>query len=830
MYIVIIIATLVVLAFAMALNSLRERLDEDEIEAIEDGVLLKIKVPKASEQGPLAAEMMFSALHGMLQEDDSEADLLAFEIVSTSEGISFYTYVPQATRRFVESQIYAQYPTAEVFEAEDYTGSIPEGEAGPQVVGTELILEHPYFYPIKTFPNFEVDPLSAITSAVENLQGDEEAWFQMVVKPLPEGWQEAGYEYLEILRTGEEPEERSIITFLFDTLRASVGRLFKDIVVGIALGPSTYMEREEAGGGEESYQMSPEQKEEEQSIQEKLALLGFETNIRVVGVGADEESAQRNVTSLVASFKQFAHGSLNSFARTEIVKTPTGLLEEYTRRAQPAEMADRFVLNTEELASVFHLPSTQVSVPNIAYSHAKKAEPPLDLPVDADLKFAKTLFRERTREFGIHRRDRRRHMYALGKTGTGKSTLLMNLAKQDIKNGEGVAFLDPHGDAFEDLLDFIPSDRVDDVIVFDPSDLKYPVSLNMFEVYDPDQKGLVAASLIDVFKKRFEFSWGPRMEHLLRNTFLTFLEIPNSTLLGVLRILQDKSYRKYIVDLLEDPVLVEFWEKEYHDMASNPRLATEAIAPIQNRLGPFLATPTIRNIVGQAKSTIDLPTAMNEGKILLVNLSKGKIGDDASNILGGFLMSRLWFAALTRAKTPKEERRDFYVYVDEFQNFATSTFATILSEARKYRLNLILANQFLGQLGTGRESEVRDALFGNAGSLVTFAVGQEDAHVLAREFAPTFEQEDLMAMEKYQINLKLMINTQQSRPFSARTLPSILTGAGESKEEVIAHSRSNYARSREKVEKAIKRWTQRTFAPGQDKERVKEQKKAMFRE
>ena len=341
MYLVIIIATLSILAFAMALNSLRQRLDETEVEAIEDGVLLKIKVPKASEQGPLAAEMMFSALHGMLQEDGAQADILSFEVVSTVEGISFYAYVPQATRRFVESQIYAQYPTAEVFEVDDYTENIAklqqnstqsdaekESEVETQVVGTELILENPYFYPSKTFPNFEVDPLSAITSAVENLQEDEQAWFQMVVKPLPEGWQEAGYEYLEVLRTGEEPEGRPIFVFLFDTLRASVGRFIKDILVGITLGPSTYMEREEGGGGGESYQMSPEQKEEEQAIQQKLALLGFETNVRVVGIGADEESAQRNVTSLVAAFKQFAHGSLKGFDRTEISKSPDGLVEE----------------------------------------------------------------------------------------------------------------------------------------------------------------------------------------------------------------------------------------------------------------------------------------------------------------------------------------------------------------------------------------------------------------------------------------------------------------------------------------------------------------------
>lgn len=832
MYLPLALGTLVVLAFAMALNSLKDRLGDDEPEKIEDGVLLKIKVPKNNEKGPLAAEMMFSALHGMLQEDDSAADLLSFEMVSTADGISFYAYVPRATRRFVESQIYAQYPTAEIFvEEKDYADVDTDLNAGngTHIAGTEVILEREYFLPIKTFPNFEVDPLAAITSAVENLGDNEQAWLQVMVRPLPEGWQEAGYKHLEVLRSGIEPEERSLPVFLFDALREGLSRFVKDILAGIVLGPSSYMEREAVGGKEEAHQMSPEDKEQEQVIQQKLALLGFETNIRVVGVADSEDEAVQNVTSIVAALKQFAHGSLNGLVRTKIVQQPEGLLEEYQQRSQPREQLNLFVLNTEELASIYHLPSEQVAVPNISYSHAKKAEPPLDLPIDAEIKFAQTLFRERTHEFGILRRDRRRHMHIIGKTGSGKTTLQRNMIIQDIRNGEGVAVIDPHGDLFDYILDFIPPERLDDVIIFDPSDLKYPVAMNLFELFSPDQKGPVASGLIDVFRKRFEFSWGPRMEHLLRNTFLTFLEIPNSTILGVLRILQDKSYRKYIVDLLEDPVLREFWEVEYYNMSSNDRLATEAIAPIQNRLGPFLATPTIRNIVGQAKSTIDLPRVMNEGKILLANLSKGKIGEDPSNLLGGFLMSRLWFAALTRASIPQEERRDFYVYVDEFQNFATSTFATILSEARKYRLSLITANQFLSQLKTdgGRSSEVLDAIFGNVGTLVSFGVGQDDAHILAREFAPVFEEGDLIAMEKYQINLKLMVNLQQSRPFSATTLPPIAGGDG-NREEVIAHSRSRYARPREKVETAIKKWSEKTFAPGQDREVVEKQREAMF--
>ncbi|MCA9392089.1 type IV secretion system DNA-binding domain-containing protein [candidate division WWE3 bacterium] len=827
MIIPVVLVTLSVLAFAMAIKTVRDTYDEQRVEeSVADGVLLVIKVPKENEQTPLAAEMFFAALHGLLQDEGEDLGIFSFEIVGTNEGVFFYTYVPKRFRKFIEGQIYAQYPTAEITEGEDYSAKAIN--ASIAVRGTELILEKPFYYPIKSFPDFDVDPLAAITSSLEDMQDGEQIWFQLVVKPLAEGWQESGYKKIDELRTGKVRDDTPLLQHLISLMSEKGVRFLLDVLAGLVQQPSVYMvDRTEEAKKADKYEMTEENKSEVEAIKKKLSLLGFEVNMRVVGIAAGEESAQNNVSDFVAAFKQFSSGELNSFIRSGFIKEATSILDAYRKRSQPAEVDNVFVLNTEELASVYHLPNVSVATPNIDYILSKKAEPPLDLPIDAPMKFAKTTFRNKQVEFGVRVPDRRRHMYVLGKTGTGKSTLLRNMIIQDIRSGEGLAVIDPHGDLFNYVLDYIPQERLDDVVIFDPSDINYPVALNMFELFDPDQKGLVASGMVDVFRKRFEFSWGPRMEHLLRNTILTFLEIPHSSLLGVTRILVDRPYRRYIVNLVQDPILKEFWNNEFENMMANDRLSAEAVGPIQNRLGPFLATPTIRNLVGQAVGTIDLPRIMNEGKVFLVNLGKGGIGEDNSAILGSFLMSRLWFAALTRASIPEEERRDFHVYVDEFQNFATSSFASILSESRKYRMNLVMAHQYINQLAAGGDTTVRDAVFGNVGTMMNYVTGQEDAEILAKEYEPVFDANDVINLGKYQLYLKLMINSEQSRPFSAVALPPISDANG-LRDEVVARSRARYGRPRDKVELAIHEWAGRTFAPGMDDDVVEQQRQEIY--
>ncbi len=417
--------------------------------------------------------------------------------------------------------------------------------------------------------------------------------------------------------------------------------------------------------------------------------------------------------------------------------------------------------------------------------------------------FAKTSFRNREVAFGIRRDDRRRHMYVIGKTGMGKTTLIENMVIQDILNGEGVAFADPHGDSVEKVLNYIPSNRINDVIYFNPADTDFPIAFNPLEAVDPKYKHLVASGLMGVFTKIWAGVWSPRMEYILNNTILALLDSPGNTMLGIARMLVNKTYRKKIVDNIKDPVVRSFWVDEFANY--NDKFRTEAIAPIQNKVGQFLSSAIIRNIVGQTKSTIDLRQIMDERKIFLLNLSKGRIGEDSSALLGAMIITKLQLAAMSRVDVPEEERKDFYLYVDEFQNFATESFASILSEARKYRLNLIVAHQYINQLSNDKNTVVRDAIFGNVGTLIVFRVGADDAEFLEKEFEPTYTLNDLLNLTKFNIYLKLMINGVASTPFSALTLPPI-SQPTQNEDTVVKVSRERYGTARQIVEEKIHKW------------------------
>ncbi|MFH0892006.1 MAG: type IV secretion system DNA-binding domain-containing protein [Candidatus Falkowbacteria bacterium] len=415
--------------------------------------------------------------------------------------------------------------------------------------------------------------------------------------------------------------------------------------------------------------------------------------------------------------------------------------------------------------------------------------------------FAETTFRNKRQKFGIKKDDRRRHMYLIGKTGMGKSTILENMIVEDIRAGRGVAVVDPHGDLAEKVIQYIPNNRINDVIYFNPSDFDYPIAFNVVEHVEPQFRHLVASGLIGVFKKLWADSWGPRLEYILRNTILAILDYPGSTLLAVIRMLSDKKFRKKVIEKIQDPVVKSFWVNEFAGYAD--KFASEAVSPIQNKVGQFLSTSLIRNIIGQVKSTIDMRKIMDEGKILILNLSKGRIGEDSSSLLGSMMITKIQLAAMSRVDIPENERRDFYLYIDEFQNFTTESFANILSEARKYRLNLIMAHQYIEQLG----EIVKPAVFGNVGTLIVHRVGAADAEELVQEFAPVFTEEDIVNLPKYEIYLKLMIDGIASEPFSARGLAPLSKEEVEGNlEKVISVSRERYARERAAVEEKIARW------------------------
>ena len=535
----------------------------------------------------------------------------------------------------------------------------------------------------------------------------------------------------------------------------------------------------------------------------KSQKLGYKVRIRVAYLGNDRNSARIQMNAVASAFKQFNSTSLNGFKLASQPNYDRSALDVYAKRSFPAGTG--FILNIEELASVFHLPHTNVDTPNVVWASSKTAEPPTNLPVitgdpehDRQISaFGLTNFRGMQQQFGIYRRDRSRHVYIIGQTGTGKSGLLELLALSDIYHNKGYAIIDPHGDFAVDNMRFIPPERIKDVIYFNPADVDYPLGFNPMEVYDPAQRNNISSEVIGVLKRMFGESWGPRLEYILRYTILALLEYPNTTMLDINRMLTNKDFRNKVLAKVTDTVVLQFWRVEFAGW--NDRYVSEAIAPVLNKVGAFTANPIIRNIIGQPKSTFDIRKIMDEGKILIVNLSKGLIGEDNASILGSFLVTKIQLAAMSRSDIPRvEDRRPFYLYVDEFQNFATDSFAVILSEARKYGLNLTVANQYISQMS----DNVRDAVFGNVGTMISMRVSAEDAPVLAQQFTPQFEAQDILQMNNRHFVCNMMIQGEKMPAFSGTTL-KLPEAQKDYLDEIVANTRKNYARPKAEVEKEI---------------------------
>jgi hypothetical protein len=767
--------------------------DKEEIyEEVRNPVIMQVLVPKENDKTPLAAEQMFASLHGLLGDWKRCEDVVGFEIVSTGErGIRFYVVSPQHLAKFVEGQVYAQYPNADIKYVQDYT--LDKSVNGSYITTGEVEFVKDYIFPIKTFRDFEVDPLAAITGAISDLKPNEAAWIQFLIRPVDNYWQDESKKYITAIREGKD---------LDSNFWKKVGNFLN------TLGKALSTSEDQGGMKKEIVQLEPGQEEELTQIENKMLKVGFEFAIRIVTKAENQIRSEQILRDSVASFKQFTTAHLNSFSYSLEEREAKDIYRDYINRKLPEETID--IMNIEELASVFHMPNISVETPNIAWSRSKKLEPPMDLPTENDYGvsvFAETDYREHKIKFGIKTEDRRRHFYLLGKTGVGKSTVFKNMFIADVLRGEGACFVDPHGEAVEELLDFIPPERIDDVVYFDPTDVDNPVGFNLLELSDKSQRDLIADGVVEVFKKQFGYSWGPRLEYILTNTVSTLLEAQNTTLLAVLRLLTDNNYRKFVLKQVDDPMLLKFWEEEFAQMASNRRLVTEAVAPIQNKVGRFISSAVIRNIIGQVKSTIDLREIMDEGKILLVNLAQGKLGEETASLLGGMMITRLQSTAMERTDQTFDERRDFYLYVDEFQNFATVSFAKILSEARKYKLNLTMTNQYIDQLPL----EVRQAIFGNVGTLGSFVVSQADAAILENEFAPDITADDLVSLDAHAMYIKLCIDGMTSVPFSAKSLPPRYTPYG-LREEVIESSRKKYAMDREVIEDKISRWSKQKYS------------------
>lgn len=754
-----------------------------------DGVLLILEIPKTNDKSELAAEQMFASLHGILRdrqelkENGGVQEHLSFEFASVNGQIRFYVWVPKNLRSFVEGQIYSQYPTVQIRPAdEDYTSH--EGEHSV-VYSTDIVLSETDFLPIKSFQNFEVDPLAGITGTLAKLEATgEEIWVQILARPTADDWHKQTSKWVSGVRNGRSSSMKIGFSWLPQILEA----LWKPPEAG-------------AAGNVTIKELSDRDKTRISEAETKATKLGYEVKIRIAYLGDSTVNARQQMQAIVGTFKQFNSTNLNGFKSSNA----SFKKEDLAVYRQRTFGGGSYILNIEELASVYHLPHTSVETPNIVWATSKTAEPPAKLPIitgdtvtDENISaFGLTNFRGINHQFGMLRSDRSRHVYIIGQTGAGKSGLLELFALSDIFHGHGYAIIDPHGDFAVDNMRFIPGSRLQDVVYFNPADTAYPLGFNPLEVTNPEQKSNISSEVIGVLKRMFGESWGPRLEYILRYTILALLDRPTTTMLDITRMLTDKKFRKETLSYCTDTVVMQFWNVEFASW--NDKFQAEAIAPVLNKVGAFTANPTIRNIIGQPKSTFNIREIMDEGKILIVNLSKGLIGEDNAAILGAFLVTKIQLAAMSRSDIPNiEDRRPFYLYVDEFQNFATDSFATILSEARKYALNLTVANQYISQM----TDTVRDAVFGNVGTMISFRVSADDAPILSKQFEPQFEAGDLLQMHNRHFIVNMVVGGEKTPAFSATTLtlpPEQIDNTG----RIIENTRRLYSRSRAEVEQEI---------------------------
>lgn len=710
-------------------------------------VTLELRTSTDGTHTPEAAAQLFAALPnpplGFFNQW-KEAPTCTFEILNQGQVTYFFLTITPDLVTYFKSQLTANYPEILIKQLEHNPFEEFNLEL-PKATG-ELRLSAANYFSLKTYPEFkDIDPLAAPLSALtKTLEGDA-VLIQFQIRKAREGW------------------------------KTHAESLVRD---GIKKSDGTFIPH-------------PQKAE----IESKITQSSLQVGINLLVQSQQQLQADQLLTSISQSFQ-----SVDSQHNRLVLKRPAF----FNKKSFVNHILNRDVpipkqyFSLAEIATLYHLPNEKLAtVKNIAWGKTLLGEPPENLPFfevipeerkkDVNL-FAKTEFKNQQRIFGIWEQDLRRHMYVIGKSGTGKSTLLANMIINDLKHDKGLAVVDPHGDLIETVLNYIPKRRMNDVILVDPTDPHAVVKLNLFEGGSMVHRELIASGIVAIFQKLYANSWGPRLEYILRNTLLTLLS-QNAKLEDILRMLTDQKYRRRVVESMDDLVLKNFWQEEFERMQDKQR--TEAISPILNKVGQFVTSPLIRNVVNTNQSSFSIEDAMNNGQIILMNLSQGKLGEDNTALLGAMLITKIQLAAMNRVYIPEEERRDFHLYIDEFQNFATSSFIKILSEARKYRLSLILANQYIAQI----PDEIKAAIFGNVGSMASFILGAQDADWMMKEFGNKYSQEDLVSLGRYQIIVKLMIDNHMSQPFPAETL-GLASSFNQNKEKVIRVSRERYARKR----------------------------------
>lgn len=723
--------------------------------------LLQVATPRDNEIKIDAAEQMFASLHaihhGGFWSFLKPQEHISFEIVAKREDIRFYVAVPRHYVDLVEKQIHGSYPGADVKVVDEYNIFSENGK----VAFAALVPKNSDYLPIRIFRDLPIDPLSSITSNLAKMAEGEGAAIQILIQPAGSKWAGLGRSFISKTKKNEANPEKANFKIDAKTL---------------------------------------------ESIEQKVSKPGFNTVIRIVVSAATKEAADAHLENLITSFHQFSSDH-NHFGK---VKHPMRkfFMIDFVYRYFPMVNLPFFkqygVLNSDELATIYHLPNKTIETPHIFWLNAKRAPAPMQIATSG-LYIGISRYRGVDRPIYIGDDDRRRHIYIIGKTGTGKSQLLEEMVIQDIKAGKGLAVIDPHGDLIDGILSRIPAERAEDVIYFDPSDVERPMGLNMLEAYTEEQKHFVVTSIVGLMYKLYDPQKtgiiGPRFEHAVRNAMLTVMSEKGTTFIEVVRILTDSNFVQELLPKVQDPIIRRYWTDQIAQTADFHK--SEVLDYIVSKFGRFVTNKLMRNIIGQSESSFNFRKVMDEGKILLVNLSKGKLGEENSNFLGLILVPRILIAAMSRQDIPEEKRRDFFLYVDEFQNFATPDFAQILSEARKYRLSLTVANQFIGQM----EEEVKNAVFGNVGTLITFRVGVTDANYLQHEYQPVFNETDLINIDKYNAYVKTIVHNEPVKPFSVDMVKDMSVVRAERNPDVaraiIQLSRLKYGQPRELVEAEI---------------------------
>ena len=746
------------------------------------------------------AETLFSSLAGLKTGGGIKGWFLggenhsSFEIVVKNNKINFYISAPNQIKNFIEQQIHAQYPDAEIITETDYNIFQPNSH----VMASRLILKHKPIFPLNTYKKMESDPLVAILNPLSKVLDDEGAIIQYVIRPVKRNWRKQGVKMIREIKKGEKFESIAgrgpILTFLKE-IQKLIGAPKKKDKDSLTSQP------------QQVYQLTQMEEEMIKNMEEKISHGALEVVVRIVSSAKTKEKAKHNLENIVNAFSQYnIYQYGNSFGAL-IPSRPQALINESIYRNITKNQA--MILSTEELAGLWHLPTAQTETPNINWLGARKAPPPTNMPTEG-ITLGRAVYRGIETKVKIKRDDRRRHLYVIGKSGGGKSVFIENLAVQDIENGEGVCVIDPHGDFAEYVLQHVPKERAEDVIYFNPADTDRPIGLNIMEATSEEQKDFVTQEMISIFYKLVTdpSMIGPMFEHNMRNVMLTLMsdEKMPGTIAEVPRMFTDDDFVKTWTKKIKDPMVLAFWEKEMAKTSDFHK--SEMLGYLISKVGRFVENQMIRNIIGQSHSGFDFKEIMNKKKILIVNLSKGLVGEINSNLLGMIIVSKLQMAAMERAQLPEEERHDFYLYIDEFQNFITESIATILSEARKYRLNLTIAHQYITQMVDNKgKNTVRDAVLGNAGTIVTFRIGPEDAEILAKEFAPVFGAYDLINVEKYTAYIKLLIDNTAAKPFNMNTYPPT-PGNKELAFAIKELSRLKYGRPKELVDAEIMERTQ----------------------